>query len=237
MPRCELRPVVAAHRFRRSSLPHDRFQHARHPWSWKTRVHLQRQTFPRVHVDHAQHAKLPPARRRVMHKIHGPLLVCSCQRGPRKSRSQQALPSSPPDQQSRFPVHPIHPLVVHLHPFRFQLQLQPPVSPLRLFPRCFHQSRSQLLVVPPAHIPLARFRHMHQLADPPLAHQKMRVQPARFFLALYELHPFFSITAFSISLSRLKSATSFFSRPFSSSSWRNRCASPTVIPPYFAFHA
>src|SRR5581483_11218863 len=62
-------------------------------------------------------------------------------------------------------------------------------------------------------------------------------QPAHFLLALYELHPFFSITAFSISLSRLKSATSFFNRPFSSSSCRNRCASPTLIPPYFAFHA
>ena len=84
---------------------------------------------------------------------------------------------------------------------------------------------------------MARLRHVQQLADPPLAHQKMRVQPAHFRFALYELHPFFSITVFNISLSRLKSATSFFSRPFSSTSRRDRCVSPTVIPPYFAFHA
>src|SRR6185437_3699339 len=81
------------------------------------------------------------------------------------------------------------------------------------------------------------FRRLHQPADPPRAHQVVLPQPARLFLPLYELQPFFSITAFSMSLSRLRSATSFFNRPFSSSNCRNRCASPTLIPPYFAFHA
>src|SRR5215475_13118465 len=172
-----------------------------------------------------------------MHKIHGPLLVRFRHQRSRNTRSQQPFSSSPPNHQSRFPVHPIHPLVVRSHAFLLQHELQPPVSPSRLLPRCFHESGSQLFVVPPAHISLARFRHSQQPADPPLAHQKMVPQPVHFHFALYELHPFFSITAFSISLSRLKSATSFFNRPFSSSSCRSRCASPTVIPPYFAFHA
>jgi len=47
----------------------------------------------------------------------------------------------------------------------------------------------------------------------------------------HEPHPFFEITAFSISLSRLRSATSFFKREFSSSNCRSRCASLTFIAP------
>src|SRR5581483_944785 len=156
------------------------------------------------------------ALRRVMHKIHRPLLVRSRHRRPHKTRSQQTFPSPPPNQQSRFPVHPIHPLVVHQNSFCLQLQPQPPVSPLRFLSRRFHQARSQLLIVPPAHISAARLRHSHQLADPPLAHQKVAPQPAHFLLALYELHPFFSITAFSISLSRPNSRpTSAADRPAS----------------------
>src|SRR5438128_1057136 len=172
-----------------------------------------------------------------MHKIQRPFLVRSRHRRSRRARAYQPFPLSPPDRQPRLAVHAVHPLVVHMHPLLLQLHLQAPISPPRLFPRCFHQTLAQRLIAPPARVPLTRFRHTHQLAEPPLAHQKMRVQPAHSLPALYELHPFFSITAFSMSLSRLRSATSFFSRWFSSSSCFSRWASPTLIPPYFAFHA
>src|ERR1700676_5641865 len=237
MPRCKLRPVVATKRFRHSALCNDPIQLPRHPPARKTGVHFQRQTFTRVHVDHAQHPKLPPALRRIRHKIQGPFLVRSRHRRPHKTSSQQPFSSLPPDQQPGLPVHPIHPLVVHAHSLPLQLHLQPPIPPLRLLPRRRDQPFPQLRIVPLAHVPLARLRHSHPVADPPLAHQKMLPQPVHFPPPLYELHPFFSITAFNMSLSRLRSPTSFFSRPFSSSSCRSRCASPTVIPPYFAFHA
>src|SRR5229473_2226474 len=212
MPARKFRPVVAANRFRNSALRHDPLQLPRHSPARKTGVHFQRQTFPRVHVDHAQHAKFPPALRCIMHKVQRPLLVRSRHRNTRHARAHQAFPSLPPDHQSCFPVHPIHLLVVHVHPFRFQLQLQPPISPARLLSRRFHQPLAQCFIVPPAHIPATRLRHAHQPADAPLAHQKMLPQPVHFLPPLYELHPFFSITAFSMSLSRLRSATSFFSR-------------------------
>lgn len=51
-----------------------------------------------------------------------------------------------------------------------------------------------------------------------------------------KLQPFFWITDFSASLSRLRSATSCFSRRFSSSSLFSRCASATYMPPNFDFH-
>jgi len=119
----------------------------------------------------------------------------------------------------------------------FQLQLQPPVSPSRLLSRRFLQPLSQRFVVPPAHIPLARFRHSYQLADPPLTHQKMLPQPVHFLPPLYELHPFFSIIAFSMSCpgSGLPpaSSTAGFHPPAAATSAPPRRSSP----PYFAFHA
>jgi hypothetical protein len=54
---------------------------------------------------------------------------------------------------------------------------------------------------------------------------------------VYELHPFFAISAFNISLSRLRSTTSFFNFVFSSRNCFASCASLTSIPPYFAFQA
>jgi len=53
----------------------------------------------------------------------------------------------------------------------------------------------------------------------------------------YELRPFFRITDCSASLSKLKSATSFRSRVFSSRSCLASYASVTSMPPYFAFQA
>ena len=51
----------------------------------------------------------------------------------------------------------------------------------------------------------------------------------------YKLHPFFRITVLGASRSSLRSATSFFSSPFSRSSSRSRWASFTSSPPYFDF--
>src|SRR6266478_1582387 len=77
MPARKLWPVVAANRFRDSSLRHNPLQLPRHSPACKTGVHFQRQTFPCVHVNDAQHAKFPPALCSIVHKIQRPLLVRS----------------------------------------------------------------------------------------------------------------------------------------------------------------
>src|SRR6266403_3415201 len=84
---------------------------------------------------------------------------------------------------------------------------------------------------------VTRYRHPHQPADPALARCVLQPQPVRLRPLFYEPHPFFAITAFSISLSRLRSTTSFFRREFSSRNCLASCASLTSIPPYFAFQA
>jgi len=54
-------------------------------------------------------------------------------------------------------------------------------------------------------------------------------------LQRYELHPFFRITDCNASLSRLRSATSFLSRVFSSRNCFASCAWLTSIPSYLCF--
>src|ERR1700691_164210 len=76
-------------------------------------------------------------------------------------------------------------------------------------------------------------RPQQQHVQPPISKSRfLRVRPL-----VYELHPFFAMTAFSISLSRLRSTTSFFNFVFSSRNCFASCASLTSIPPYFAFQA
>src|SRR5207237_1134626 len=72
---------------------------------------------------------------------------------------------------------------------------------------------------------------------PPLAEGILLLHLLDSRLQGYELHPFFRITDCSASLSRLRSATSFRSRVFSSRNCFASCAWLTSIPPYFAFHA
>ena len=86
MPRSELRSVVTAKRLRLSSFRHHSFQHPRHAAAAHAGVHFQRQTFPRIRIDHAQRPELPPAPGRVVHEVQRPFLVRPVQR-----RSRHAL--------------------------------------------------------------------------------------------------------------------------------------------------
>ena len=92
------------------------------------------------------------------------------------------------------------------------------------------------VAVRPRLIAVTRSIHSQQLAGRALALSKLRRHERHLFPQLGKLHPFFRITALSISLSRLRSATSCFSRRFSSSICRSRAASLTSMPPNFDFH-
>src|SRR5213594_1980892 len=115
--------------------------------------------------------------------------------------------------------------------------MQPPIPEARLLPRQLHQLRAQRLIAASRPVAVTCDRYPHQPANPTLARCVLGPQPVRVRPLVYELHPFFAITAFSISLSRLRSTTSFFNRVFSSRNCFASCASLTSIPPYFAFQA
>src|SRR5262249_42110893 len=143
----------------------------------------------------------------------------------------------PPDRQPRFAIHPMQPLVVHLFSASPQQHLQPPIPKARLLSRQLYQPRPQRFIASFRSIAMTRHRYPHQPAPPALTGCVLSPQPDHARPLVYELHPFFAIPAFSISLSRLRSTTSFFSFVFSSRNCLASCASLTSIPPYFAFQA
>src|SRR6516162_6000649 len=126
------------------------------------------------------------------------------------------LPLLPPDRQSGFSIDPMQPLVVHLFSTSSQQNMQPSISKPRLLSRQLHQLGPQRLIRALRPVTIRRHRHPHQPAHPALTGCVFHPQPDRVRPLVYELHPFFAITAFSISLSRLRSTTSFFSFVFSS---------------------
>src|SRR5512146_2726540 len=116
--------------------------------------------------------------------------------------------------------------------------MQAAITEPRLLTCQRHQFRAQVLIGFSCLIAIAADRDRQQPADPALAgNHVLRPKPDRIRPSVYERSPFFRITACSISLSRLRSATSFRSRVFSSRSCLASCASLTSIPPYFAFQA
>src|SRR5579863_9768107 len=123
----------------------------------------------------------------------------------------------------------IRPLKLSTRPF--------PIAEPRLFPCQLHQPHSQPFIAAPALIPVTRYRHGQQPTGPPLAEGILFAHLPHSRLHDCELHPFFRITDCNASLSKLRSATSFLSRAFSSRNCFTSCASLTSIPPYFAVQA
>src|SRR5579862_3718479 len=115
--------------------------------------------------------------------------------------------------------------------------MQPPIAETRLLPCQAQQLCSQLALIAPTLIAMTHPRNPHQLADVALTGSELRRQAPHLYPPLYEPREFFRITDCNMSLSRLRSATSFFSRTFSSRSCFISCASLTDMPPYFAFQA
>lgn len=115
--------------------------------------------------------------------------------------------------------------------------MQTSIAEARMLTRQLSQPFLNLAVISPASIPATRSRHCHQLADVALAGRELGQQAPYFRSTLYELREFFRITDCSISLSRLRSATSFFNLEFSSRRCLTSSASLTSMPPYFAFQA
>src|SRR5690242_5348558 len=235
MPTGEFGPIIGSQSCRPAVHCHGVLQHARHAAARKACVRLQRQTHARVGVDHAEHANPPAAGGHVAGKIQCPLLI-----GRRKRRTRTRAPAQPASPQplylqSRGTVHPLHTLVVHPHSLLSQQNAQTPVAVARLCVRQLHQLLLQLRVVFPAPVPVRRSRNLDQLAGMPLTGRKLLYQPLHFRSPHYEPKWFFLITDCNMSLSRLRSATSFLSRAFSSRSAFTSCASLTSMPPYFAF--
>ncbi len=233
----QFRPVVAADRLRHSTLGHNPLQHPRHPPARKTGVHFQGQTLSCVRIHHAQHADRSPAFHGIVHEIQRPFLVRCCPNSQWLPHTHAVFAFLPPKAQPSLPVYAMHALVVHRFSRALQQHMQPSIAEARLLPRQLRQLCAQRFVRPPRLIAVTRYCHHHQAARPPLAEGISFPHLLDSCLQRYELHPFFRITDCNASLSRLRSATNFRSRVFSSLNCFASCAWLTSIPPYFAFQA
>ncbi len=115
--------------------------------------------------------------------------------------------------------------------------LQTSIAEARLFAGQRNQTLAQAIVVMPRLVAITRNRNQQQAAGPAFGEGELLPDVLDRCLHRCELHPFFSITDCSASLSRLRSAASLRNREFSSRSRLASCASLTSMPPYFDFQA
>ena len=213
---------------------HDHFQRACLALpGWQNSYLLPKPNAPAYTHPPTQHPDRPSALHRIVYKIQRPLLVG---RGPRHQRLSLAHAMLP-----LFFRRIISPASRYTRCTRLWFTW----SPERPNNTCSRdtQSAASFAPTPPAAsaaahrfarpVTVTRYRHPHQPANPALARCVLAPQPVRVRPLVYELHPFFAISAFSISLSRLRSTTSFFNFVFSSRNCFASCASLTSIPPYF----
>ena len=214
----------------------DRFQHPCHAPAGEACIYLQCQALTGEGIHHAQNPNGTAGSQHIMGKIKRPLLVGSHQLWPRRSDANTMSTLLPLQAKPRLAIHPQQPLVVHSLSLTLHQYLQSPVPVARLLSGQLHQLLPEQFIRSTRTVLVTRYRHRHQPAHPALTGFVLTVKPLRIRPPVYELRPFFAITAFSISLSRLRSATNRFKREFSSSNDRKRCASLASIPPNFAFH-
>src|SRR5450432_3929179 len=154
----------------------------------------------------------------------------------RHCHSRQALPFQPPYHQSFGSVQPIHALRARAESSLSRQRVQSPVPVAWFLTRQIHNLLAKRrVVIRPRLVTITAAIDCDQLAGPTFAHPELLTGERHIGPHAGKLHPFFRITAFSTSLSRLRSATRCFSRRFSSSRPLSRCASLTSMPPYFDF--
>ena len=132
------------------------------------------------------------------------------------ARSRTVFAFLPPNHQPGLAIDPMRSLVLIRSPHRRSSTCSRRYPKTWFLPRQLQQSRAQRFVRPPRLITVSRDRHPHQAARSSLTEGILLPHLPDSCLQSYELQPFFRITDCNASLSRLRSATSFRSRLFSS---------------------
>src|SRR6185312_12701177 len=230
----EFRAVVDADALRLA--PH-RYQHGDNALTGERRVHLDHQALTSQAVDDVERPEGPAASGTVVHEVHRPGFV-----RPRRLRELHArhrrelLALLAPHQPAILAHEPQYKLPVDRPALPLEHHVQPPVSEAWPLHRDLPQIGQQLRSNHPSRAITHRSAPDAQRpANPPLAALELLSQMAHRQSSRRGPHHFFESTSFNIALSSAWSATSFFSRRFSSSSCFSRRASLTSIPPNFFF--
>src|ERR1700722_9225603 len=157
-----------------------------------------------------------------MHEIQRPLLVGRRVYAEWRAHAHAVLPLLPAQSQSGLAINPMHPFMVYHFALTLQQHMQASITKARLLTCQRKQTLAQTVVPLARRVAITRNRNQQQAASPALGEGELLTDVLHRCLHRCELHPFFSITDCRASLSRLRSATSLRSRPFSS---RSRLAS------------
>src|SRR5450631_2008454 len=196
------------------------------------------QALTRELIDYRQNAEPPSVRQPLGDEIHAPALV-----GTRRPALRDALPlrtfSAPlcSHDQALFGIQTIDPLRVHFPALPLQQNRKTPVSVTHPAPSQFTQTHPQrFLRIPMMFITQSRPVDWNQPRHAPLTELVRLFGPFRQLPAHARLQSFFATISCRMWRSRLRSATSRFSLPFSSRSWRSSRSSLSPRPAYFFFH-
>lgn len=178
--------------------------------------------FPGVVVDHRQHAERSPIFHPVMNKVHAPALIGRRGRSRALGPSVQPLFSPPPELhlQALGLVHPVDPFVVIGKALPAQKDREPAITPPSPRLRMAAQRFAQWQLRPAVRRPIAvgRDGQIQEPTSPSFTHRVAHSEVIHGGASSRGLYQFFEFTSFSIRISSICSATTFFSSPFSRSS-------------------
>src|SRR5579871_6079723 len=234
----QLGAVVGDDHGRTATHGDDRLELAHDPQSRQRRVGDQRQAFAREVVDDGEDAEPSPVRERIRQKVHAPALVGTlrdCHWRPRSNRALAAAAAA--NLQPLLTIEPAELLVVHGNALTREQDVKPPVAKAPANRRQLAQPRPNSRVIRAS----AAVSHRRPIGPecrtrPPLADLIRGTKVNDGLSPGGGRHHFFDATSFSIALSSIASASSFFSLAFSSSGAFSRLASDTSRPPYLPFH-
>lgn len=183
------------------------------------------------------HTEPPAAGQQVRHEVERPALIWFLRDRHRRARSQRSLPPTAlAHRQPLLAVQPIHLLQVYVLALTLEQDRQQPIAEPASLVRDLAQPYTHDIIAPAQRLILpCRPVDPDQPAGTTLGEAVVGHQLPHRSVALRRPGQFFPSRSFSADTSSIVSASSLFSRRFSSSSVRNRAASDTVIPPYFAF--
>src|SRR5882672_5724398 len=217
--RSELRSVIAEKCFRNRPLQTNPAQHAHHVFSLETLPHFDRQTFSCEHIHHCQSSEPSPIRQLIGHKVQTPHLIRSYWLAALTAIRRRVSPFPPlvTQRQAFFPIQPVHQFLAHVPALALQQHPDLPIAitDSDLGDLANPRPKSGLRFAP-ALVSKCRFRDHGGAASSPLTHPVRAAQVVHHGPAARGLQNFFESTSCNMALSRLSSATSFFSLPFSS---------------------
>src|SRR6185437_9826171 len=204
--------------------------------SFQTLSNFNRQALTRENVDHCQGSEPAPGAVLIGNKIQAPYVVGTLRPRPLPAlRGHAPLLRPRPQRQPFLPVEPVYQLLSYVPALADQKNADlavsvPDAGSCQLpdpQPQFCPWSLTALVSVRPD-------RHCHHSAGSPFADPVPAAQVAHHRAALRGLYQFFRSTPCSLARSSVSSATTFFSRPFSSWSCRS-CRTWSTSRPAYSF--